>query len=206
MPTNYKPMEANSPVIIVGGANNGMFVWAAPDRDGTAIMSDVHRAGSQYRFNAKHGLAYGKAAVVNFVYLEGLDNLNTGTARRLQLQALNSVELNTSGLLGLPSKNSFMIQLADYVRHLPPEQASALDSELSVTVAWGLQLMKVIEYLEYIYMTGYLYYDHLIDDSSFQTSSEYNEAVALNRAVSKNLGAEALKFKDHLEELVRRFL
>ena len=67
MPNKSENMAGNCPSIIVGGANNGMFVWAAPDSDGAAIMSESHRSGSQYRFNAKHGLAYGKAAVVNFV-------------------------------------------------------------------------------------------------------------------------------------------
>ncbi len=190
-------MKHDTPVILVGGASHGSFVWASVAPSGEALMSDVHRAGKTYRFNQEHGIVLGKNCLTAFVYLEGLQNLSLLTIRRLQLSALNSVELDTSQVIGIPRANSFITLLAEYVADLPTERADLLNEQLEKSVAWDGGMVKVVEYMEFVYMAGYMSLQGkvLLPEDVLAT---LKKTITLNDRIKKVVGRDALLFMQSL--------
>ena len=191
-------MQYDYPVLIVGGDLTGKFLWSTPHPSGLALFSDSGTE-QKYRFNQQHGIVLGKFCLTNFVYLDGLQNLSTALVRRLQIAALNALESDNSQFIGIPKANSFMTHLAEWSGDLSPSQLSSFSTALNASVASQGEMIKVIDYLEYTYMAGYL---QLRGKTVFEGAAhqQLNDVATLNERFSRVLHPQVLEFRKYLAD------
>lgn len=192
-------MQYDYPVIVVGGEMTGKFLWSSPASSGIALF-DGDAVQHQYRFNQQHGIVLGAHCLTNFVYLEGLQNLSAPLIRRCQLEALNALEPDNSQFIGIPKAHRFMFHLAQWSQGLSVPQLDMLNIALNGSVAWGCDMVKVIDYLEYIYTAGYLTGMKGKNLLNEQVQTHLEETVTLKGRDVDVLNTQIKCFRNYLSE------
>lgn len=192
-------MQYDYPVIVVGGEMTGKFLWSSPASSGIALF-DGDTVQHQYRFNQQHGIVFGAHCLTNFVYLEGLQNLSAPLIRRCQLEALNALEPDNSQFIGIPKAHRFMFHLAQWSQNLTAIQWDSLSTDLNASVAWKGDMVKVIDYLEYVYMAGYLTGMKGKNLLNEQVQTHLEETVTLKGRDESVLTHRVLALREYLSE------
>lgn len=195
-------MQHDYPVVLVGGEMTGQFLWSTPEPSGIALF-DSEQVQHTYRFNQQHGIVFGKHCLTNFVYLDGLQNLSAPLIRRCQLEALNALEPDNSQFIGIPKAHRFLFHLAEWSQGLSVPQLDMLNIALNGSVAWGCDMVKVIDYLEYIYMAGYVSGMNGKNLLNPTTQTYVQDTATLGGRDEQVLNLQVLAFRNYLSEVIK---